>query len=348
MQKNNISQIQTSNTTKSFGFLADGTEVFCYTLTNKNGLSCEVINYGATLKSLTIPTSKGKLVDVVLGFDTIEDYVNSFQLPNAPYLGTLVGRYAGRINRGRLMLNEMPYQLCQNHGLHHIHGGHEGFSKQVWKVKDFEESQNSSITLQYTSPNGEEGYPGELFVEVRYTLTDANELLVNMAATSSEETVVNLTQHSYFNLNGHQQKVEGQQLQVHSNQLLETSNEMIPTGAYMSLKDTAFDFSTPKDCPTQIDATFVLSQPEAALLYSDSNQLLMKVKTNQPSVHIYVGGNCFGQIEGKEGAAYHPLSGICFETQNHPDAPNQPHFPSSVLNKGSVYHHQTSFQFEIL
>lgn len=348
MQKNHISQIDPSINVKSFGLLADGTEINCYTLTNKNGLICEVLNYGATIKSLMIPTSTGKVVDVVLGFETIEDYVNSFQLPNATYFGTVVGRYAGRINQGQFEWNGKHIQLSQNHNQHQIHGGIKGFSLHAWEVIDFIENENPSITLQYISPDGEEGYPAEVRVEVQYTLTEMNELQVNFKATSSEDSVINLTQHSYFNLNGHQHKVIGQQLQVHSNQILETTKELIPTGNFISLKDNAFDFSSTKDCPTMIDTTFVLSQPKAAVLFSEQNQLQMSVTTNQPAVHIYVGGNCFDQIKGKEGAAYHPLSGICFEAQNYPDAPNHSHFPSSILKKGATYQHQTAFKFEIL
>lgn len=348
MQKNNISQIDASINVKSFGLLEDGTEINCYTLTNKNGLSCEVLNYGATIKSLTIPTSTGKVVDVVLGFDTIDDYVNSFQLPNATYFGTVVGRYAGRINKAQFEWNGKLIQLSQNHNQHQIHGGTKGFSLVAWEVIDFDENDNPSITLQYISPDKEEGYPGELCVQVKYILTEMNELQVHFKATASEDTVINLTQHSYFNLNGHQHKVIGQQLQVHSNQILETTKELIPTGNFISLKDNAFDFSIPKDCPTMIDNTFVLSQPNAVVLSSEQNQLQMSVTTNQPAVHIYVGGNCFDQIKGKDGAAYHPLSGICFETQNYPDAPNHSHFPSAVLKKGGAYQHQTAFKFEIL
>jgi aldose 1-epimerase len=185
-------------------------------------------------------------------------------------------------------------------------------------------------------------------VKTTYTLTEQNELKVTFYAKSSEDTIINLTQHSYFNLDGHSKDITNQKLLVNSNKILETSKELIPTGNYTDLKNNAFDFSVAKNCPTAIDNTFVLDNKKAATLYSKKNKLKMTVFTNQPGVHIYVGGNCFGQIKGKENANYHPQSGICFETQNFPDAPNHSHFPKAVLKKDEEYKHETTFQFETL
>ncbi|WP_284651482.1 aldose epimerase family protein [Flavobacterium terrisoli] len=348
MIKNKISQINSSKNTKLLGFTPDNNEVLRYTLTNQNGIEFSVINYGATITAIKIPNSNGKKTDVVLGFDTLEDYINSFDLPSAPYLGTVVGRYAGRINNASFSLNEKKIELSKNHNSHQIHGGLNGFSRKFWEVTSINEKPNPSITLEYTSAHNEENFPGELKVKVTYTLTENNELKVTFWAKSNEDTIVNLTQHSYFNLDGHAKDIGGQKLSVNAKKILETTNELIPTGNYTDLKNHAFDYSSAKDCPTSIDNTFVLEGWEAATLYSEKTKIKMTVVTNQPAVHIYVGGNCFGQIKGKENANYHPTSGICFEAQNFPDAPNHSHFPNSILRKDEEYLHQTTFKFENL
>jgi len=345
MQKNSISQKKPAIFKKSFGFLPNGKEVFCYTLSTKTGMELDVINYGASLVSLKIPLENGNKVDVILGFESLSDYVNSFSLSNAPYFGAIVGRYAGRINQAQFPLNDKEISLTKNHNLHQIHGGLGGFSKAFWEVISI---NSNSITLEYCSENGEENYPGEVVTQITYALTEDMELKVSMQAKSNQDTIINLTQHSYFNLEGHSDTIENQELLVHATETLETTSENIPTGNYISLNGHKYDFSIPKKCPTTLDNTFVLNKDKevAATLFSRKNNLKMSVFTNQPAVHIYVGGNCFNQIKGKENVAYHPLSGICFEAQNFPDAPNHEHFPSAVLKKGEEYLHNTLFKFE--
>ena len=191
-----------------------------------------------------------------------------------------------------------------------------------------------------------ENFTGELTVQVKYELTEDNELKVVYTATTTEDTIVNLTQHSYFNLDGHSSDISNQTLIVNSEKILETNEELIPTGNFVSLKNHPFDFSATKTCPTSIDNTFVLENESAATLFSPKNKIKMSVTTNQPAVHIYVGGNCFDKIKGKETVNYHSQSGICFETQNFPDAPNHSHFPNSILKKGILYKNQTTFKFE--
>jgi aldose 1-epimerase len=347
MLKIRNSQLNDFKKVKSFGFFPNGEEVFCYNLSNKSGLEIEVINYGAVITSLKIPVSKKKKVDVVLGFDTLEKYVNSFNLPNAPYLGAIVGRYAGRINSAAFILNGNTIELTKNHGNHQIHGGVEGFSKALWEVKRLE---SNTIVLEYVSQDNEEHFPGQLTTQVSYTLTEENELKVDMMAKSTEDTIINLTQHSYFNLDGHSEDIINQELVVNSSKTLETNIENIPTGKFFEIARSPFDFSSPKECPTKIDNTFVLNDNDnvSAILISKKNNLKMSVFTNQPAVHIYVGGNCFNQIKGKENASYHPLSGICFEAQNFPDAPNHAHFPNPILKKDATYIHNTTFKFETL
>ena len=335
---------------KLFGITPDGKTVNSYELTNSSGAMLKVINYGATVSSLKIPLKNGETVDVVLGFDTLDDYIKSFDLPSAPYLGTTVGRYAGRINNAVFTINGQNIHLDKNNNGHSLHGGNDNFSKKVWEVKEVGEGNSPFITLAYLSPANEGNYPGDLSVELTYTLSEENELLIKYSATTTEDTVLNLTHHSYFNLDGHASNVTNQELTVNTQQVLEVTNECIPTGRVLETKNTNFDYFTSKKCPSSIDNTFVLDKKNefAASLFNEKNNLKMTVYTDQPGVHIYVGGNCFNTIKGKENADYHPLSGICFETQNFPDAPNHKHFPTAVLKKGEEYTHNTKYKFESL
>lgn len=346
MFKNHISQNNPSLNRKFFGLTPKKEEVYSYTLTNKHGMEVTVINYGATITALKIPNSKGLKTDVVLGFDKLDDYIQSFNLPSAPYLGAVVGRFTGRIQNASFELNGKKIQLTQNHKTHQIHGGKNGFSQKIWAVTFEPTEENQSITLEYCSPHLEENFPGELTVKVTYTLTENNELVVHFSAKSSEDTLVNLTQHSYFNLNGHQEDINHQMVTINANAILETTDELIPTGKFINLKNHIYDFSEPKENPVAIDNSFVLKDTKAATLYGEKSKIKMTVTTNQPAVHVYVGGNCFGQIKGKENADYHTTSGICFETQNFPDAPNHSHFPNAILKKDALYTHQTIFKFE--
>lgn len=345
MDKNNIPQFNSAKNTKSFGCLPNGVEVFCYTIHNKNGCEFSVINYGATIASLKITNTIGNKIDVVLGFDHLQDYINSFSLPSPPYFGTSVGRTAGRISNAQFTLNETLVKLNKNHGEHNLHGGNVGFSQAFWNVIDVD---SHSISLQYISQDNEENFPGELTTTIKYTLTDDNEFVIETTAITTDDTIVNLTHHSYFNLDGHAGDVSLQKLQVNSDRILEVDGENIPTGQFVTLKNHAFDYATPKNCPSLIDNTFVLQSDGncAASLFSDKNNLKMSVFTNQPAVHIYVGGNCFNQIKGKENVDYNSVSGICFETQNYPDAPHHQHFPSAVLKKDETYLNHTLFKFE--
>ncbi|MWB93908.1 galactose-1-epimerase [Flavobacterium sp. GA093] len=348
MEIKHISHFEDNSLAKSFGFTPNNEAVYLYELVNKNGMRVQIINYGATVTSLQVPLENGELKDVVLGFDTLESYIKSYDLPSPPYFGTTVGRYAGRINKGIFSLNNKTYQLEANNGENALHGGLTGFGKKIWNVTHLTSGENPSITLSLLSPDNDQNYPGELLVALTYTLSEDNELQLEYKATSTEDTVINLTHHSYFNLNGHDSKVTDQEMIINSEKMLETKTDNIPTGNFVSLSDHAFDFRTPKNCPSSIDNSFVIESHAdvAAALYSPTTGLRMTVYTDQPSVHIYVGGNCFDILKGKENQNYHPLSGICFETQNFPDAPNQAHFPSSVLKKGEEYHQKTVYKFQ--
>jgi len=331
---------------KPFGVMPDGTPIHSYTLANGSGMVFNTIEYGAAITSLKVPLKNGEVADVVLGFDTIEDYLESIDLPAPPHFGAAVGRWAGRINKGSFSLDGRNYQLTQNSGGHSLHGGRFGFSQVVWDVERINSEEDPSITFSYFSKDGDENFPGDLNVEVTYTLSEDNELIVDFWAEAAEDTIINMTQHSYFNLDGHESSISDQELLINANKTLETIG-MIPTGKILSIENTELDFTSPKKCPQKIDASFVLNKPAQidASLSSKRNNLKMTVSTTQPSVHIYVGGDLFGKLKGKGGAAYHPLSGICFETQNFPDAPNHPGFPNPILRKGETYKHRTTYQF---
>ncbi len=340
--------LNTESPVKFFGYMPDGDMVHSCELTNKNGMQIMVITYGATITALKPPLKKGGFLDVVLGFDTLEEYINSFNLKIAPYFGATVGRYAGRINNSVFNLNGKSIHLNSNNNSHSLHGGNLGFSKKNWKIKNVMDGENPSITLNYFSPDGEENYPGDLSVNLTYTLLENNELIIEYVATTSEDTIINLTHHSYFNLDGQVSTILEQELNINSFKILEADALNIPTGRLLSLENNPLDFSQTKKCPKSIDTTFVLNEINApsASLFNPKNDLEMLVFTNQPAVHIYVGGNCFNTIKGKENADYNPLSGICFETQNFPDAPNKEHFPDAVLRKGEVYQHKTIYKFQ--
>lgn len=348
MKIKHISHFQNLSDYKLFGLMPDNEEIYSFELTNKNGMKAQLINYGATVTSLQVPLSNGKLTDVILGFDNLQSYLESYSLPSAPYFGTTVGRYAGRIHNASFVINGTTFQLPANNNGNTLHGGNFGFGRKVWNVANVTSGENPSITFGLLSEDSDENFPGEMHVYLTYTLTEENELKLEYKATTTKDTVINLTHHSYFNLNGHDSNVLDQEMFIKSVKMLETDENNIPTGNLTDLTGHAFDFRTPKKCPFPIDHSFVVNSKTevVAKLISSENNLQMSVYTDQPSVHIYVGGNCFDQLKGKQNTAYHTSSGICFETQNFPDAPNHKNFPNSILKKGEEYRQKTVYRFE--
>ena len=348
MKIKHISHFKDKTVSELFSSGTDNEEIITFELSNKNGLKVQITNFGATVTSLQIPVADGKLVDVVLGFDSESSYLASYNLSSAPYLGTTVGRYAGRINKGVFSLNGKTFQLNTNNNGNTLHGGNTGFGEKLWNVTNITSDENSSITFSLLSADMDENFPGELQVDLTYTLTENNELQLDYRATSTEDTVINLTHHSYFNLDGHDGSVLNQEMFVNSDKILEINDENIPTGNFTDLSNHDFDFRTTKKCPASIDNSFVISPSSDAIakLFSTKNNLQMSVYTDQPSVHIYVGGNCSDTLIGKENTKYHASSGICFETQNFPDAPNHKHFPNSILKKGAEYRQKTVYKFQ--
>ena len=323
--------------TQLFGELSNGSKVYSHEISNSNGMTLKVMDYGATVIALKKTLTNGKVVDVVLGFDSLSDYVDSYSLPSAPYFGATVGRFAGRIANATFDLNGKSIVLHQNNNGNALHGGIEGFSQKRWQLEQLKSDQNPSVSFSYTSPAGEELYPGELKVSITYTLTEENELEIEYKAFTNKATIVNLTHHSYFNLEGQHSSVLEHELQINAAEVL-ARKAMIPTGEMLPVHDTEWDYTNLKSCPEVTDTTFAVNTKETlvATLLSKKNNLKMEVFTNQPGLHVYVGGNCFNQIKGKENASYHSQSGICFETQNFPDAPNHPNFPSAILLPGDI------------
>lgn len=328
-----------------FGVLPSGEKVFSYFLRNQNGLQLEFINYGAVLRSCILPVDEG-YIDIVLGFDSLEKYLQSMEMENPPYFGCLVGRYAGRIKHGKVTIGQKEIQLTTNHSGHHLHGGLESFSRAFW-VADGQTSINE-LTFRYVCPAGTENYPGELTIYVTYTLTEQNELKIAMSAVSTEDTIINLTQHHYWNLDGHSSTVENQSVYINSKRYLSKDAEHIPTGKVHEWSRIPMKDPLPQQLLDGIDHTFILEKSNGvqAILKNPSNLWRMSVYSNQPAGHIFIGCELPPHLTGKNGHTYHTKSGICFEMQNFPDAPNHPHFPSSYLEKDKIYENNTIFHFE--
>ena len=336
---------------KYFGHMPDGAVVDLFTLKNNAGAEVQVISYGAAIRSILVPDNVGTMTDVVLGFDTLEDYIH-----HRGCFGGTVGRYANRIKGGRFSLNGASYDLTKNEGENHLHGGFSGFDKQVWRG----EMMGDVLRMQLHSPHGEEGYPGNLSVEVRYSLSEQNALTVEYSAISDADTVVNLTTHPYFNLNGHKSgDILKHRLTVYAQAYLPVDHALIPTGAQEGVLGTAMDFTVdtaigenmknawPQLQQTQgYDHCFVLNAEKACRLVGDKSQIVLEVTTTQKGLQVYTGNHISGDIPGKDGVQYMKHAGIAIEAQNFPNAPNVPSFPSPILRKGMPYFQKTVFTFK--
>jgi aldose 1-epimerase len=345
-----------------FGKLSTGEAVQLYTLSNKSGMEVGILDYGGIIVSLLAPDNKGHYKDVVLGFETLADYET-----RNPYFGALVGRYANRIAGGKFSLDGREYKLVQNNGNNHIHGGTKGFDKVIWEANSIEYADRVSLELSYTSKDLEEGYPGNLVCHVVYTLTDQNELQVTYRATTDKKTIVNLTQHSYFNLSGDfSNTVLDHALFLAADAFVPVNDELIPTGAYAAVEGTPFDFRVSKtlgkdieDVHEQIrigqgyDHSWVLKDYNekirlAARVVHPETGRTMEVYTTEPGIQLYTGNFLDGTLPAKGGGTYGRRSGFCLETQHHPDSPNQPEFPSVVLEPGQTYRSETVFKFLVM
>lgn len=314
-----------------------------YMLTNSHGVEVSITNYGGTVTSIKVPDRNGVFGDVVLGYDTVEEYMR-----NPRYLGALIGRHANRIGHGRFTLNDVEYQLAQNNGPNHLHGGNKGFDKQVWSVS---ETSANLLQLEYFSGDGEENYPGNLTVNVDYSLNDNNELRIEYQATTDKDTIVNLTNHSYFNLAG-SGDILGHELMLNADAFTPVSEDLIPTGEILPVENTVMDFRIARPIGSGgYDHNFVLrdwdhgSIRSVARLSEPKSGRVMEVLTTEPGIQFYSGNFLDGSLTGKGGVAYQRYAGLCLETQHFPDTPNHPNFPTTVLRAGERYHQVTVYRF---
>jgi len=358
-QKPTNKTIEPMITKEPFGRTENDRQVDIYTLTNKNGIEVRAVTYGGIILSLTVPDKNGILADIVLGYNTLDGYLEA-----NPYFGAIVGRYGNRIGNARFTLDGTEYELAQNNGPNHLHGGLVGYDKVVWSAETFEKEEERGVIFSYTSPDGEEGYPGTLDVRVTYTLTDQNELIFDYHATTDKATPVNLTQHTYFNLAGHDRgDILSHEMQIFADRFTPTDDTLIPTGELRSVTETPMDFTESTVIGARIeeayeplvlaggyDHNYILDRENdglslAARVFEPSSGRVMEVLTTEPGMQFYSGNFLDGSITGKGGAVYPQRSGFCLETQHFPDSPNKPAFPPAIVRPGEVYQTQTVFRF---
>jgi aldose 1-epimerase len=360
MQQTAEAKAESSIVKSDYATTKDGIKIEKYTLTNANGMAMEVITMGGDILSLTAPDKNGKFADVVLGYTTPELYLEG----NPYFFGAVIGRYGNRIAKGKFTLDGKEYQLIVNDGPNSLHGG-KGFDKRVWAATPIE-GDEPALKLTYTAKDGEEGYPGNLKVTVTYVLTNANELAIAYEAETDKATVVNLTQHSYFNLSGDFSKsIESQELELKAGKYLPVDATLIPTGELKDVAGTPFDFTKAKAIGKDInmaddqlkkglgyDHCWIFddasnSLKEVGSLYDAASGRFMQVYTTEPAIQFYSGNFIDGTKDSKTGGKYEKRSGLCLETQHYPDSPNQPSFPSTVLKPGEKYSTKTTYKFSV-
>jgi len=352
---------------------ADGQPVSVYTLTNVNGMELRATNYGGVIVSLRVPDRNHQLGDVVLGFDSLPPYTTV-----SPYFGALIGRYGNRIAKGHFTLDGKSYTLAMNNGPNSLHGGNIGFNKVIWAVEPFQKPDSVGLIFTRTSPDGEEGYPGNLKMTVSYTLTDSNEVIFDYRVTTDKATPINLTQHSYFNLaDGGASDILGHVVMINADSFTPVDSTMIPTGEIRSVANTPFDFRTPITIGARIDEdnqqlkigkgydhNFVLRKDSAsamsnavsdrtagmtlaATVYEPTSGRVMQVYTTEPGLQFYTGNFLDGTLMGKNGVVYKHRSGFAMETQHFPDSPNHAKFPSTILRPGREYRSRSAYKFSV-
>lgn len=345
---------------KSWGKVNDR-EVYLYHLSNSNGMEVDITNFGATVTAIIVPDSEGKFADVALGYDDLQGYIN-----DRHYMGGIVGRYANRIAGGQVELDGELYQLTVKPGGYHHHGGDIGFNKKVWESSFLMNGGCPAVKMTYLSPDGEEGFPGNLATTVIYTLNDQNQLVVDITATTDKTTLLNLTQHTYFNLAGEAAgEIVNHVLMMPLAHYLPVTPSQVPRGEIAPVNGTPFDFTKPKAIGENIsdaDEQLILSDGydhSWAIKTENSGELklaaratetksgrMLTVYTTEPAIHLYT-GNALDGVAGKGGALYARRNGFCLETQQYPDSPNHPHFPGVILRKGGEYKSRTIFQFDV-
>jgi aldose 1-epimerase len=347
----------TAIASRVFGTTAAGEQVMLYTLTNAKGMQVAITPWGATVVSIKVPDRNGVLGDVVLGFDSLAGYQGK-----DPYFGATIGRYGNRIGKGRFTLDGHEYTLARNDGDNHLHGGTLGFDKRLWQAQVLPGRSAPAIRLTYTSVDGEEGYPGTLTASVTYTLTDRNELRIDYVADTDKPTVVNLTNHSYFNLAGHGD-VTGHSVMIMASRFTPVDAGLIPTGELRAVKGTPFDFTTPHAVGERIaaddqqlhfgmgyDHNWVLDSPSGtvrlvARVTEPTSGRVLEVLTTEPGLQLYSGNFLDGTVQGRDGQRYPHRGALCLETQHFPDSPNEPGFPTTTLRPGQTYRSTTVYRF---
>ena len=327
-----------------------------HVLRNINGMEVHVTNFGGIIRKIITKDKSGKRGDIVLGFDSTEDYQ---RYPDHPYFGALIGRYGNRIAKGHFTLEGKSYQLAVNNGPNHLHGGLKGFDKQFWQT---EQTDAGELLLFYESKDDEEGYPGNLKVTVIYELTEKNEFKINYQAESDQATPINLTQHTYFNLSGDgSRSILDHEIMINAEEITEVDAELIPSGKFINVGDSEMDFRRPKKVGQDIDKVkfgggydhnYVLSGNPgqlkiAANLYHPGTGRFMEVFTTEPGIQFYSGNFLDGRFNGKNGKTYGKHAGLCLETQHFPDSPNHPNFPSTILRPGNKYTSTTVYKFTV-
>ena len=356
MRKNKVS------ITKSFyGKTNDNKKVDLYSFKNENGMQVDIINYGGIITSLKVPDKNGETEDIVLGYNKLEDYINE-----NPYFGSIIGRYGNRIAKGKFNLNGNQYTLATNNDENHLHGGNIGFDKVIWDAETKINSNSSSLILKYLSRDMEEGYPGNLYTTVTYKITNDNSVEIKYEAQTDKTTVINLTQHSYFNLSGDfNQSILNHKVKINANQFLPVNKSLIPTGNKLNVSMTPFDFRNYKKIKKDINADdlqlnygngydhcWVLNDYKngyrlVASAFHEESGRLMEVYSDQPGLQFYTGNFLDGSLPQKEEGFYNFRSGFCMETQHFPNSPNQPDFPSVTLNPNEKYNSKTTYKFKI-
>jgi len=356
MRKNKVS------ITKSFyGKTKDNKKIDLYSFKNENGMQVDIINYGGIITSLKVPDKNGETEDIVLGYNKLEDYINE-----NPYFGSIIGRYGNRIAKGKFNLNGNQYTLATNNDENHLHGGNIGFDKVIWDAETKINSNSSSLILKYLSRDMEEGYPGNLYTTVTYKITNDNSVEIKYEAQTDKTTVINLTQHSYFNLSGDfNQSILNHKVKINANQFLPVNKSLIPTGNKLNVSMTPFDFRNYKEIKKDINADdlqlnygngydhcWVLNDYKngyrlVASAFHEESGRLMEVYSDQPGLQFYTGNFLDGSLPQKEEGFYNFRSGFCMETQHFPNSPNQPDFPSVTLNPNEKYNSKTTYKFKI-
>ena len=345
-------------TSSKFGMLPNGSDVYLITLKNDNGVSVSITTYGAIITSVMAPGKNGKTENIVCGFDQLDNYLDDKYLANYPYFGALCGRIANRISKGKFTLEGVDYQMAVNNGPNHLHGGLTGFDRRNWKHEVLKSESKTGVLLSYMSPDGEENYPGNLEVTCLYSLNNENELTIDYHATTDKTTIVNLTNHSYFNLTAGKENIMGHELLIPATTMTEL-DDMIPTGNIIPVNDTPFDFGKFKkigrdigQLETGYDLNYVLDNETGRLMFAgclreETSGRQVEVYTTQPGIQLYT-GYWIPELDVDGKKMFGSYSGVALETQHYPDSINHPNFPSVVLHPGEAYHEQTVYKFMLL